>query len=271
MPLKNNNTAAKLKPKITVPEFEFIKSSEAWTRFTMMLYGTPGIGKTWLAGTSAQVKIMQPILVIDTDGSYRTLQGKKQFDGLDIVRIRDFGSLSNVYNKLVAPGKYKTIVLENLGEIHTLAMDELMSITTKKNPNQNEYVPSMREYGIVRKQMLNVLKHFTLDEEINLIVTCHAKKYRDELTGRESIFPNIPGKLATDVPGYVDIVGYLSVEEPKLADRTRGVEAVRVVRFQPSPKIEAKDQSDKLGQQLENPTMQTIIDLIGLKGKATVK
>ena len=264
MPLKPAKSTNSTKPK-PKPSYEFLKSSDGWTRFTMMLYGAPGIGKTWFAGTAAQVPILQPILVLDSDGGYRTLQGKKQFEGLDIIRIRTFKELSQVYNDLVEPGKYRTVILENIGEIHNFAMDDLMAKVISKDANREEYVPSMREYGIVRKQILKVLKYFTLNETSNLIVTCHAKKDKNELTQRESVYPSIPGKLATDIPGYVDIVGYMSIEEPNIGDRNRGVTSKRVVRFQPSQKVEAKDQSDMLGEVLEDPTMEKVVKLIQLK------
>jgi len=75
--------------------------------------------------------------------------------------------------------------------------------------------------------------------------------------------PSLPGKLSSDVCGYVDIVGYLYTKE------NEGGEVVRHLLFQPISKFFAKDRSPggKLGISMENPSIPKIEEKIFGKKK----
>lgn len=246
-------------------EFEILSSDADWSHMQLMLYGQPGIGKTWLAGTTIDVPEMRPVLLLANDEGYKTVQGKKQFKGINIIRIHTFTAYNKIYEMLSSNRrKWKTVVIDNLGSVHNMAMLLEMEKVVKKDPTREENVPSMREYGIVRAQVHKLVKFF-MELNYNLIITAHAELDRDDVEGLIRIRPAVAGKLAYEIPGEMNVVGYLTTQ----TERTRkGGETKKVIKrvayFQPHQKIDAKDESDNLGILMENPTMLKIAKAVGL-------
>ncbi len=62
------------KPKIKViAGIQPIKASERAKYLKLLVYGQPGSGKTYLAGTATKVPELSPVLFIDVEGGTKTL------------------------------------------------------------------------------------------------------------------------------------------------------------------------------------------------------
>jgi hypothetical protein len=227
-----------------------------------------------LAGTAVEVENLRPVLLIDSDGGSRTLRGKPRFKGIDIIRIHKFSALNKVYDMILDNrDRWRTVILDNLGQIYNLGMEDIMDEVVNQDPSRDRWVPSMREYGKMRLQIHKVLDHFSR-LGLNFIVTAHAELDKDELDGTTRIRPALSGKLAYEVPGLMNIVCYLSTEtgrslgqiDEKLKKEGGGAtDLYRVGFFQPHKRIDAKDTSDSLGLMVVDPTMKHIVESIGMK------
>src|SRR5689334_12164508 len=70
--------------------------------FNFLVYGKSGVGKTRLAGSAYAVQEMRRVLYIDIEGGVLTL--KKEFPGVERVRVTTWKEMQNVYDALYAGG-----------------------------------------------------------------------------------------------------------------------------------------------------------------------
>lgn len=256
---------------------EFIDAAEEWNTVLMLLFGAPGIGKTWFACSASSVAEMAPVLLIDNDGGSRSVRGKDQFKNVTIARIYGFEAYNELYS-IAAIGKYKTIILDNLGMTHNMIMDWLMERVLSEDSNREPNVPSQREYMIARAVITKIVRHFSAlsERSINVIFTAHADIVKDAVDKLAKIRPAIAGKLAYEVPGLLSIVGYMDTAKRARAQTQRRENAndpSRVVHFQPQalPHLDAKDQSNALGITMNDPNMLKVAERIGLRAPAKTK
>src|SRR5690606_2205175 len=89
------------------------------------------------------------------------------------------------------------------------------------------------------------------DLPMHTIFTALAKSDKDGKTGAVKTKPSLSGKLADEVAGFVDIVGY---QYTKVMDN----ELRRYLLTTATDRFVAKDRSDNLPATLEDPTMMKI-------------
>lgn len=227
-----------------------------WTN--LLVYGDPGAGKTYLSGTADDDERTRPVLVIDIEGGITTLRHRPN---IDVVTVRSVPALEKLHNDLyhsMEDGSiyYKTLSIDSLPELADLDMRTIMKEAYGRNPDKvDKDVPSQREWGKSRNHMRTIVRAFR-DLPCNVIYTAQVATQQEE--GQPTkYFPGFAGKLRTEVPGFMDIVGYLYPEaEPGSGVITRKMQVVGTRR------VVAKDRTGALGDVLENPTIPMIWDLI---------
>lgn len=219
-----------------------------WLNF--LVYGDAGVGKTYLGGTAIDDPVTSPLLVFDIEGGLTTLRKRKS---IDVVPIRTMKELENRYNDLYksidSNGKlyYKSIMIDSLTELTDLDMKAIMKDAYGRNPDKVDIdVPSPREWGKARNHIRTIVRAFR-DLPCNVIYTAHVGALQEE--GQPTkFFPGFSGKLRTEVPGFMDIVGYLYAEN-------EGGLLVRKLQLQGTRRVVAKDRTGVLGDVIENPTI----------------
>lgn len=234
-------------------------ASQAIDYFNLLIYGQPGAGKTYLGGTAQDHPKTSPVLVLDVEGGAATLRHRKD---IDVVRIRSFRELVEVWKQLQITKdlEYKTVLVDSLSELQKLDMNDIMTSVLQRDPDRDPDVPSQREWGKSVNHMREIVRRFR-DLPCNTIFTSLAKESKDVESGRVNVTPSLPGKLASEVPGFLDIVVYL------YTDVERDI-VVRRLLAQPTRKFAAKDRLAALGTVLENPTIPMIWEMIETKEKS---
>jgi len=229
------------------PLADQVHPPDALAYLNLLIYGHPGAGKTYLAGTAADHPMTSPILVLDIDGGTVTLRDRTK--DVDVIQVRSPQHMKEIHDELRTnnAGYYRTVVIDSITELQKLDMREVMREMLQKRPDRDPDVPDKREWGISGEHIRRIIRAYR-DLEMNTIFTALMIDYKDEKTGQVTFNPSLPGKLRNEVPGFIDIVGYLYVT-------AEGEEVNRTIQFQQTQKVIAKDRTASLGAKLVNTTI----------------
>ena len=176
---------------------------------------------------------------------------KKKFETFD--EIEDF--IRTLHEK--GGGKADTLVIDSVTELQKKLMDYIVeSHPEVKRPYGDGL--TVGDWGYNTERMRRFIR-MARDLDMNVILTALAMDEKNEVTGAVKTMPKMSSKLAADVCGYVDIVGYLYVDNVETED---GIEPMRRMLVQPVGAYYAKDRSGMLGTVIDNPTFPEVYNMI---------
>lgn len=222
----------------------------------IFLFGESGVGKTVFLGSVSEITEMSPALILDIEGG--TLSLSDFFPNVDVVRISTWRELVRVYEALESGStEYKTVGIDSLSEAQKLSMEYIMTAAVKEDRDIDRDVPQMRHWGKNLEQTRRLVRGFR-DLPMHCIFTSLASIDKDN-RGRTTYRPMLTGKLAGEIPGFVDIVMYMYIKE-------HGDQLKRLLVTRKTDAILAKDRSNKLPPIVElddgTPGMKAIFDYI---------
>lgn len=224
-----------------------------------LIYGESSVGKTTLSGSADKVPDMRPVLFVDIEGGTFSLQNAGH--NVDVVRVKTWKEMQELYDHLYeGTHGYQTIVLDSLTEIQKFNMYNIMEDMVARKPDADPDIPSIREWGKNGEQIRRFVRAFR-DLPTHTIFTALQKIEKDDRTGIRWTYPDLSGKLASQVAAFVDFVFYYYVKQVK-NDETGEPENRRFILTQKTESQIAKDRSGRLPIVVENPTMKEILDLI---------
>ena len=241
-----------LQPKAS--NLKFLKASEvndAWG-VNMLIYGSPGVGKTTFAASAQDSPYGKDVLFIDVEGGVRSIADR---DDITIFRPDSFDDVKSVFMALKNGelAQFKTVVVDSIGETQALGLRTIMR--TAKNPD----LPGLQDYGKSNEQigiLIRGLRGLAQAQGVNVVITALAVESKDENTGAILTRPALTPKALELATGAVDMLGYM----------TQKKDGTRVLNFQPSTSYMAKLRQPATGAQIplviENPTLPRILEIM---------
>lgn len=240
-------------------------------KMNILIYGEPGAGKTHLAGTAQDCDMMKNVHFFNIDGGLMTLAERGDISATDIQSVDDLEQEAfKIINKDKKYQGIKTVVIDNITELQTLALENLttkaFSDRIKSNKNYTVDDVYLEDYGKSGKQLARVLRTFR-DLPMNVIYIAHKKdKMRKGTQILEESKPALTDKLCTAVMGYMDMVWYLYTQDE--IQNVNGQDVTVTERYlltQPVNNYHAKTRrasfAQKLGMVVKDPNLADIFNL----------
>ncbi len=258
----------------------------------MLVYGVHGSGKTTLAGSSVDVEKMRDVLIISADKGEMVVHDNdriKKPDLIDTIPMTNYKQLSSVREWLVAhchfrdnnnekglrdiqnqiwdpadPSsarlrRFRTVVIDTLTELDAYSMNELLNVTENHPLHGDMPSAEFKEYKQNHMKMHLLVRAFR-DLPMHVICLVQRAYEQDELK-KYKFSPALTGKLAGQVQGFFDVVGFLAA-----AQATEEGGAQRRLYVQPiGGQFDAKNRRANLKRAyFDDPTMTAIMKEMSL-------
>jgi phage nucleotide-binding protein len=242
------------------------------SKMNILIYGDAGAGKTHLAGTAQDVPNMADVHIFNIDGGIMTLAQRGDIHATDIHSVDDLEQeLFKIANGDEKYKDTKTVVIDNITELQTLALESLTikeyANRLKKNKNYTVDEVYLEDYGVAGKRLARILRGFR-DLPIHVIYIAHKRdKMRQGTNTLEESKPNLTDKLSTAIMGYMDYVWYLYTADEMVGNEETGyrTEMHRYLLTQPLNNFAAKTRgaefAENLGSVVKDPTFPMIWDI----------
>lgn len=201
--------------------------SELELVITCLLYGRSGSGKTTVAGT-----FPKPLLILDI--GERGTDSLAELDDVDVLTLKDWGELEEVYWALKDGTKYKTVVIDAVHSMQGLAIQEARDLAGKKDKDMTSQRDMGQATGLMNQWNYNFRD--LRDDGINVVFLAHDRlREVDTDEGVESITPevgpNVMPNVGKTLMGAVNIIGYTYVRESVVGKKIPGKKAEKKTEY----------------------------------------
>jgi hypothetical protein len=217
----------------------------------MLVYSHPGEGKTPFWGTGGQ-----RLLLMDSDHGYESAAAL----GSQASRasVTDYEELDEIYTWLLSTNckEFDWVVWDSLTLFQErVLIDDIMVDAVAENPNQDEFVPSQRQYLINMNKVGRYVRNF-VELPINFGISCHVDAHARDPEGNSVYMPLIQGKnMPSRISGYMNVIGFLGKAQVEEGGNKKTVQRMLLKK---KGKMYARDRFMALGSHMDYPSIPKI-------------
>lgn len=176
----------------------------------------------------------------DGDGSWETC----------VVHVRDYDVIKRVYQWLDS-GKhpFRSVTLDSISEIQQRAIDSLVGTDQMKTQDWGNL---LREVSAMVRRFRDLTNHPT-----NPLMSVLAIAMSNQVGDPPVWKPYVQGQLASRLPYYVDVCGYMFVDRDEEGAETRRLLVAQHPQYEAGERV-----GGVLGQVVDDPNISTMIDQI---------
>ncbi len=227
-----------------------------------LIYGPPKHGKTRFLGTAVLDPRTKPIAILDFEGGVLdVLDGLPGGpDGPDWyhIPVTSWEDFNQAYERLMVNEEgFKAVAIDSLSEVHVFALMNLLDDKSIRRDSKDKDLIHQQDYGKAMVQMRRLTRSFR-DLPMHVFYTAHHKEEVDSKEGMVKMV-NLSGKLATEIPGMMSLVGYLALvtDDEGKTNRTLLLQNYAKIRtgVRTAWGVEAPDEID-------DPTVTNVLDAL---------
>ncbi len=174
-------------------EYKTLTPDTPINQYVALFYGASGTQKT---RTAAQWP--DPLFLSCERGEHGGLIAAREFHPKQI-RVESYPQLITLLPQLQRDGgtKFKTIVLDSITYFQKLTMAQVLVSSGREIAQIADWGLSSERLRTIINTLSNIKAHF--------IIIATEQMVRDEISGKIMGLPNVPGKLAHELPAGVDL------------------------------------------------------------------
>lgn len=215
-------------------------------------------GSKFLPGSEALArKLGRPLVMIEWD----VMQPPPVWDGtwdIAVVRVSDWGTVQRMYQWLqTGQHTFQTVVIDSISEIQRRAKSQLVGTEQMKIQDWGQLLTIM-------DSVIRGFRDFTNDPRNPIRCSVFIAESRQDQKGKT--VPYMQGQIAVSLPYWMDVVGYLYVDQAQGTDPSTGQPVavpVRRLLVAQHPQYEAGERVQGLvGPVIDDPDISVILDKV---------
>ena len=231
---------------------------------SILLHGDTKVGKSTMANTAPA-----PRCLIDVEAAYRFLPGSKVFwnpmveappayDGTwetCVVKTLDYSTFNAAFTWIKSgQHPFRSLIVDSVSELQVKCKEQIQG---------GDFSMTQQRWGELLGHMSRVIREMRdLTEHpirpLEAVVLTAMTELRD---GKWR--PRVEGALRVTMPYFLDVIGYLYVQEVAGSDPTVPTTKQRTLLVTPHPQFEAGERvQGRLGERVTNPRIDTMIETV---------
>lgn len=207
----------------------------------MVLYGAPGVGKTYWAAQAPE-----PVF-IDFERSTETLRSVLELKDVPVFRPETFKEVMKFVEEVAKTKKFSTIIFDTVSSMQTFYMREYMIEVEKKGGGRDRFLPYQGDYRYATNELTD-LWWYCQNMDANVIFIAHEKVVENDQGNIAAIYPLLTPAVRDALSQFINVIGYM---EKKTNAVSKTVE--RNLYLNSTNTILAKNRLGITDQSIKNP------------------